>query len=71
MNGFQFYENFRNMDEFKHVPFIFISAFSQETMVQTGKKLGVDDYLIKPIQPDLLIATIEGKLRRANELQGT
>lgn len=71
MNGFEFYEQFRSLQRFQQTPFIFLTGLAQESLIQTGKKLGIDDYLIKPIQPDRLLATIEGKLRRANEMRNT
>ncbi|MDP1677073.1 MAG: response regulator [Bacteroidota bacterium] len=71
MNGFMFYEKFRAMERFASTPFIFISGLNQKEMLRTGKKLGVDDYLIKPFDNELLLATIEGRLRRVKEMQRT
>jgi DNA-binding response OmpR family regulator len=39
--------------------------------VRLGKKLGVDDYLTKPFEPADLLAIIQGKLARAQELAGS
>ncbi len=65
MNGFMFYERFRSMERFSAVPFIFISALNQKELIRTGKKLGVDDYLTKPVENDVLLAAIEGVRRTA------
>jgi CheY-like chemotaxis protein len=69
MSGFAFYEKFRSIDRFLTTPFIFLSALDQDVLVRTGKKLGADDYLFKPIDAELLLATVEGKLRRSRELK--
>ncbi len=71
MNGFMFYEKFRALERFASTPFIFISGLNQKELYRTGKKLGVDDYLIKPFDNELLLATIEGRLRRVREMQRT
>jgi CheY-like chemotaxis protein len=69
MSGFAFYEKFRSIDKFLTTPFIFLSGLDQDVLVRTGKKLGADDYLFKPIDAEMLLATIEGKLRRSRELK--
>ena len=69
MSGFAFYEKFRSIDKFLTTPFIFLSGLDQDVLVRTGKKLGADDYLFKPIDTEMLMATIEGKLKRFRELK--
>jgi CheY-like chemotaxis protein len=69
MNGFTFYEKFRAIDRFVDVPFIFMSGLDQDIVVRAGKQMGVDDYLTKPFDAELLIATIEGKLKRSREIK--
>ncbi len=69
MSGFAFYEKFRSIDKFLATPFIFLSALDQDVLIRTGKKLGADDYLLKPVDTEMLLATIEGKLRRSRELR--
>jgi CheY-like chemotaxis protein len=69
MNGFMFYERFRSIERFATVPFIFISALNQKELIKTGKKIGVDDYLTKPVDNDVLLAAIEGRIRRSREMK--
>ncbi len=69
MNGFTFYEKFRAIDRFVDVPFIFMSGLDQDIVVRAGKQMGVDDYLTKPFDAELLTATIEGKLKRSREIK--
>jgi CheY-like chemotaxis protein len=69
MNGFTFYEKFRAIDRFVDVPFIFMSGLDQDIVVRAGKQMGADDYLTKPFDAEMLLATIEGKLKRSREIK--
>ncbi|MCK9408596.1 MAG: response regulator [Bacteriovoracaceae bacterium] len=69
MNGFMFYELFRSIERFAAIPFIFISALNQIELITTGKKIGVDDYITKPVDNDVLLAAIEGRIRRVREMK--
>lgn len=52
------------------VPFIMLSAFSDREDVVAGKQAGADDYLVKPVDYDLLLATVEARLREVGRLRG-
>ncbi len=69
VGGFTFYERLRKDPRYVNIPFVFLSAMDDEMVVRTGRKMGVDDYLIKPFEPEALLACIEGKLRRYRELR--
>jgi CheY-like chemotaxis protein len=69
MGGFAFYEKVRELDRLRETPFIFLSGLTDEALVRTGKELGVDDYLSKPVSEETLVATIRGKLKRYQELR--
>ena len=64
MDGYIFYEKTRANPYLNHIPFIFLTALQQEEDIRRGKELGVDDYLLKPVQTADLLATVRGKLRR-------
>jgi DNA-binding response OmpR family regulator len=68
MNGYQFYERVRENPDWIKIPFLFLTARTMDSDVRYGKELGVDDYLSKPIQPEDLLASVNGKLRRARQL---
>lgn len=53
------------------VPFIFLTAKSTREDILAGKKLGADDYLTKPIDYDLLLATIEARLSQITRIKET
>ncbi len=70
MGGFSFYEKIRQYEHLCDIPFIFLTGLSDEVLIRTGKELGVDDYLTKPISEQNLVAIIKGKLKRFKDLRG-
>lgn len=68
INGYQLYEQVRENPRWVPIPFLFLTARTLDSDIRFGKELGVDDYLSKPIQPEDLLATVYGKLRRAQQL---
>ncbi|MCX6136340.1 MAG: hybrid sensor histidine kinase/response regulator, partial [Ignavibacteriales bacterium] len=68
MSGFEFFDEVRKQDRFQGIPFIFLSGHSDPHNIRKGKEIGSDDYLIKPFDPGILIATIRGKLKRKEQL---
>ncbi len=68
LNGYQLYERVRQNPDWTAIPFVFLSARTLDSDIQYGKSLGVDDYLTKPIRAADLLATVQGKLRRAQQL---
>ena len=68
MNGYQLYEAVRANPQWALIPFVFISARGLDSDVRYGKAMGVDDYLIKPFEVADLLAVVQGRLRRAQEL---
>lgn len=49
-------------------PFIFLSAFNDEEIVQTAAKTGALGYLVKPVKIARIVPAIEIALARAEEL---
>jgi DNA-binding NarL/FixJ family response regulator len=49
------------------IPFVFLTARSEHTDVRRGMNLGADDYLIKPVDLDDLVAAVRARLRRQAE----
>ncbi|RPI05824.1 MAG: response regulator [Ignavibacteriae bacterium] len=64
MGGFSFYESIRKLKHLNNVPFIFLTGLNDRVIMRTGKEMGVDDYLTKPISEENLVAAIKGKLKR-------
>jgi len=61
--GFEFYNQIRNRKRFDNVPFLLMSGVSDEYIIRAGMRLGIDAYLVKPFGNEILVATIEGKLK--------
>ena len=61
--GLEFYQYVRSNVKFKEIPFLLMSGISDEFVVRAGVRMGVDDFLTKPFSLELLLATIEGKLK--------
>lgn len=69
MNGVEMYKVIRQNPKWTPIPFIFLTANDSPMEIQQGKALGVDDYLLKPIEGNDLIAILNAKLLRAAEVQ--
>lgn len=65
MNGHRVLETLRSEPRTAHLPFVFLTGWSEQEDVRTGMNLGADDYLTKPIVPDELAAAVRARLRRA------
>lgn len=64
IDGFEFAENVRKVN--KHIPILFMSARDDLPSKQRGFQLGIDDYMVKPIELDELLLRVRALLRRAN-----
>lgn len=69
MGGFTFYEKVQELENVQSIPFVFLSGLTDEVLIRTGKELGVDDYLMKPISEQTLVSTLRGKLKRFKQLK--
>lgn len=59
ISGFDFMENIKNNDEYKDIPVIVISAVSDYDNVQKIKKMGIYDYIKKPVDIEELEEKVE------------
>ena len=64
IDGFEFAETIRKVN--KHIPILFMSAKDDLPSKQKGFKLGIDDYMVKPLELDELLLRVRALLRRAN-----
>ncbi|MDX2139718.1 MAG: response regulator [Chloroflexota bacterium] len=68
MDGLTFLREVRKSPAYVSIPFIFLTAKGERRDVNEGKKLGVDDYIIKPFDTDDLLIAIESRLKRHEAL---
>ena len=66
MNGHAALDTLRGDARTAGVPFIFLTANGDMADLRVGMNLGADDYLVKPVDPEQLLAAIEARLRRRN-----
>lgn len=63
VDGFEFVRNVRDTN--KDIPILFMTARDDIASKQRGFRIGVDDYMVKPIDLDELFLRIGALLRRA------
>jgi DNA-binding response OmpR family regulator len=64
LDGFKFASMVREQD--KTIPILFITARDDITSKQKGFRIGIDDYMVKPVDMDELTLRTGALLRRAN-----
>jgi CheY-like chemotaxis protein len=52
-----------------NVPFIFLSALSQKEDIIKGTNLSANDYMIKPVDLDILVAKVKEKIRTLTSIE--
>lgn len=63
IDGFEFVKTVRSLNE--NIPILFMTARDDFAAKQRGYRIGVDDYMVKPIDLDELFLRIGALLRRA------
>jgi response regulator NasT len=66
-NGLELAERLRSFD---YIPFMLLTAYSDQKIVEHAANLGALGYLVKPVDFPRLIPAIEAALARATELRG-
>ena len=64
IDGFEFAENVRRINQ--QIPILIMSARDDLPAKQKGFRLGIDDYMVKPIDFEELLLRVRALLRRAN-----
>lgn len=65
LDGYEVCQKLRSRVETETIPIIFLSAKSEEEDQIQGLLLGADDYLTKPVSPQIVVAHVKAVLRRA------
>lgn len=68
MDGYAFFEQVRTRPDWVSIPFIFLTARRGREDIFAGKKLGAEDYLVKPVTRQELTTTIRSRLERSHQL---
>ena len=64
LDGYEVCRRLRSRVETEQIPIIFLSAKTEEEDQIEGLMLGGDDYLTKPVSPQVLLAHVKAVLRR-------
>lgn len=68
MDGYTFFRSIRNRPEWVMIPFVFLTARGEKEDILTGKDLGAEDYLVKPLTRDELVTAVRARLIRSRQL---
>lgn len=69
LGGYDVLKAMREKSNLGDVPFIFLTALADRNDVLVGKQAGADDYLVKPIDYEILLATIAARLNQVARVQ--
>ena len=62
-DGFQFRKKLLENEEFRTIPFIFLTAKGEETDILEGYELGITDYVVKTAGPKVVVAKVNAILK--------
>jgi DNA-binding response OmpR family regulator len=65
MDGYEVCKQIRSRVETETIPIIFLSAKTEEDDQIKGLMMGADDYLTKPVSPQVIVAHVKAVLRRS------
>lgn len=68
MDGYSFVESIRQDNRTNWIPVMFLSAKGQSQDRVKGLTKGADVYMIKPFEPEELVAQVESSLKQASRL---
>jgi len=68
MDGYAFVDKIRQDSRASWIPIMFLSAKGQSQDKIKGLTTGADIYMIKPFEPEELVAQVESSLKQANRL---
>ena len=63
-DGFTLAEEVREQN--KHIPILFMTALDDMPSRKRGYRIGIDDYVVKPFDTEVLLLRVGALLRRAN-----
>jgi two-component system sensor kinase len=69
MDGYDFFEAVRAEPAWIHIPFIFLTAKGEREDIKRGKRMGAEDYIVKPFDADELLVAISAKLQRRQQIE--
>ncbi len=68
MDGYEFVQKVREDDKTAWIPVLFLSAKGQSQDRVKGLSKGADVYMVKPFEPEELVAQVESSLKQASRM---
>jgi DNA-binding NarL/FixJ family response regulator len=68
MDGYTFVQHVRESEQLSWIPIMFLSAKGQSQDRVKGLLTGADVYMVKPFEPEELVAQVEASLKQAERL---
>ncbi|GEM_PF-206551 len=68
MDGYSLFDQIREHPRWVAVPFIFLTARDDREDIYLSKRLGAEDYLVKPVSRLELLSTVRARLARNQQL---
>ena len=68
LDGYQVYKTLRQNFSTEQIPFIFLTAKTENEDIRAGMNLGADDYITKPFDFDQLLTAIQTRLAKYQKL---
>ena len=69
MDGYQVLQELKADERTRLIPVVFVSAKDDSTDKATGYKLGVSDYLTKPVDPSQVMRVVKSMLQRQDDTE--
>ncbi|NUN70195.1 MAG: response regulator [Bacteroidetes bacterium] len=63
VDGFALYTKIGQLEHLRHVPFFFMSSYSDDKVMRAGIRLGIDHFFRKPLDMKLVVTEVEAALR--------
>lgn len=68
-SGYDLLQEIQQIEKFKKIPFIFISARAELPEIRYGMNLGADDYITKPFDCEQLLTAIKVRLNKRSQFE--
>jgi signal transduction histidine kinase/DNA-binding response OmpR family regulator/ligand-binding sensor domain-containing protein len=69
MNGFDCVQIIHNQPQTAHIPILMLTAKAEDVDVLKGLKSGIDDYMMKPFNPEVLKAKVDTLIEQRKRLK--
>ncbi len=59
MDGWEFLKTIKNNNDWKNIPIIVLTAYTQVSDIEKARKMGIDSYIAKPFSRENLIKEVK------------